>query len=153
MNRIVYLIGVLALIGAFSSSAAAESYLKVDFRYNTSGKTATFTDQSAGMSIVEWRWTFGDRNVSYEQNPAHTFPGYGTYNVTLTVINANGELHTAAKNIVLSPGTLSPYLSMAFVIPLILVIVGVGAVGLARNDYARLGAIVVIIMGVYFLVA
>ena len=105
------------MIGALSSSAAVTAYLKADFSYRTLDKTAWFTDESFGMSIVQWHWTFGDRNYSYDQNPVHTFPGYGTYNITLTVTNANGVLQTAAKNIVLSPAAASPYLSAGFVVP------------------------------------
>jgi len=138
----------------FSSSATSIPYLEADFSYKTLDKTAWFQDESSGMSIVKWHWTFGDpRNYSYEQDPVHTFPGYGTYNVTLTVINANGVLHTAAHDIVLSPAATSPYLSGGFLVPLILVIAAVVVVAMTRNDYMRLGGIVVIIMGVYFIVA
>lgn len=153
MKRILSALVLIAMVGVLSSSAAATPYLEVDFSYKTLNKTAWFTDESFGMSIVEWHWTFGDRNYSYEQNPVHTFPGYGTYNITLTVTNANGVLHTAAKNIVLSAAAGSPYLSANFVVPLILVVAALIVVAMARNDYLRLGCIVVIIGGVYFIVA
>jgi len=59
----------------------------------TSGKaplTIKFTDESTG-SPVAWRWTFGDRNFSTEQNPVHTYNKSGLYAVTLTASNADGS--------------------------------------------------------------
>lgn len=154
MKQLLCAFVLLAIFGMFSSSATATPYLEADFTYKTLGKTAWFQDESVGLEIVEWHWTFGDeRNYSYEQDPIHTFAGYGTYNVTLTVINSYGVLHTAAHNIVLSPAPASPYLTAGFAIPLILVIAAVVVIAMARNDYVRLGGIVVLIMGVYFLVA
>ncbi len=140
---------MLAAVAAHGSA----SYLEADFTYETNDLTGQFTDQSVGINIVEWRWTFGDRNYSYLRNPVHTFPGYGTFNVTLTVINANGELHSAAHDVELTPGAPSPYITAAFLIPLILVMVGLVAVGATKNAYVRLGSVVVLIMGVFFLVA
>jgi gliding motility-associated-like protein len=53
------------------------------------GLPNTFTDQSTigcGGVIVSWNWNFGDGSpASTVQNPTHTFPSAGTYNVTLTV--------------------------------------------------------------------
>lgn len=46
----------------------------------------TSTSQSGLNSIVGYSWDFGDGSAtSSSQNPTHTFPGVGTYNVTLTV--------------------------------------------------------------------
>ncbi len=42
-----------------------------------------FTDQSDSAST--WSWNFGDGGTSTLQNPSHSFPGLGTYNVSLTV--------------------------------------------------------------------
>jgi gliding motility-associated-like protein len=49
--------------------------------------TVNFTDSSSGAS--SWQWDFGDGTTSTAQNPSHTFNGYGNYNVTLIVQNAN----------------------------------------------------------------
>ncbi|MEL6591090.1 MAG: PKD domain-containing protein, partial [Bacteroidota bacterium] len=51
------------------------------------GLPFTFTDQSTGA--VSWAWDFGDGNSSNAQNPVHTFNGFGTFTVCLTVTNAN----------------------------------------------------------------
>jgi hypothetical protein len=40
---------------------------------------------------AEWLWEFGDGSTSMDTLPQHTFPGYGTYEVCLTVSNANGS--------------------------------------------------------------
>ncbi len=40
---------------------------------------------------AEWLWDFGDGSTSTDTLPQHTFPGYGTYEVCLTVSNANGS--------------------------------------------------------------
>ncbi len=45
-----------------------------------------FTDQSTGP--LTWDWDFGDGGPhSFIQNPLHTFPALGVYNVILTVTN------------------------------------------------------------------
>lgn len=49
-----------------------------------------FTDQSTG-SPTSWSWTFGDGSTSTSQNPSHTYGEPGTYDVSLTVANANGS--------------------------------------------------------------
>lgn len=40
---------------------------------------------------VQWSWDFGDGNTSNDQNPNHIYTQDGTYNVQLTVNNANGS--------------------------------------------------------------
>jgi gliding motility-associated-like protein len=52
----------------------------------------SFVDQSTGVSLYEW--DFGDGNVSFEENPDHTFINQDTqsvvFNVTLMVTSAYG---------------------------------------------------------------
>ena len=52
--------------------------------------TVQFTDTSSGDPI-EWKWVFGDGNVSREQNPTHEFKDKRDYLVQLTVVNVLGE--------------------------------------------------------------
>ncbi|KGE85079.1 hypothetical protein IX84_29735 [Phaeodactylibacter xiamenensis] len=40
---------------------------------------------------TEWLWDFDDGSTSTDTLPQHSFPGYGTYEVCLTVSNANGS--------------------------------------------------------------
>jgi len=49
-----------------------------------------FTDISTGTPTT-WSWDFGDGTNSAEQNPVHTYSTAGSYPVSLTVSNANGE--------------------------------------------------------------
>lgn len=55
-----------------------------------------FTDQSTisnehtNNEIVEWFWQFGDGSTSEDQNPTHAYNATGDYEVTLTVVSANG---------------------------------------------------------------
>ena len=44
-----------------------------------------FTDRSIGAT--SWQWNFGDGNTSTQQNPTHTYAAFGSYVVTLTVMN------------------------------------------------------------------
>ncbi|MDY9926333.1 S-layer protein domain-containing protein [Methanosarcina sp.] len=52
--------------------------------------TVNFTDQSTGSPIC-WYWNFGDKCISTDQNPVHTYKKAGKYTVSLTVENAVGE--------------------------------------------------------------
>jgi hypothetical protein len=46
---------------------------------------------SHGAPPYEWYWTFGDGNVSYEQNPTHKFTSPYTYTVVLFVTDGEDE--------------------------------------------------------------
>jgi PKD repeat protein len=60
--------------------------------------TVSFTDQSTSSEeIVSWDWDFGDGNTSTEQNPTHVYYE-GTYDVTLTVEDSEGDDDTETKN-------------------------------------------------------
>jgi PKD repeat protein len=49
-----------------------------------------FIDQSQGAP-TSWKWDFGDGETTIEKNPVHTYTNLGTYTVTLTVSNVNGQ--------------------------------------------------------------
>jgi PKD repeat protein len=48
-----------------------------------------FTDLSTG-SPTSWLWSFGDGNLSAEQNPTHVYGFPGSYTVNLKATNAGG---------------------------------------------------------------
>jgi len=48
-----------------------------------------FTDQSSG-DYQYWLWDFDDGFTSSQQNPCHTFPTDGVYNVSLQITDSNG---------------------------------------------------------------
>jgi len=56
------------------------------------GVAVTFTNTSNPNTpgTVLYNWDFGDGTSSSAQNPTHTFPSQGYYNITLTVTNGQG---------------------------------------------------------------
>lgn len=76
--------------GMTSSSAIVHVYnADYSYRQGSSGREYTFTDISTGDPSI-WFWNFGDGVTSWEQNPDHTFPGPGNYQVGLKVSGSNG---------------------------------------------------------------
>ncbi|MCB0395424.1 MAG: T9SS type A sorting domain-containing protein [Flavobacteriales bacterium] len=63
--------------------------INVDNSSGWGSLTVQFTDNSTG-NPDSWKWDFDDGTSSNQQNPTHTF-AQGTYNVSLTVTNANGK--------------------------------------------------------------
>jgi len=64
-----------------------------------------FTDLSVpnAANIISWLWNFGDGGYSPMQNPTHSYATYGTFNVTLTVVNSNGCSKDTTKQILVHP--------------------------------------------------
>jgi PKD repeat protein len=56
--------------------------------YNAGGNPVTFTN-TTNAGTWTWAWRFDDGGTSAAQDPVHTYTGLGTYNVMLTVSNAN----------------------------------------------------------------
>lgn len=57
-----------------------------------------FTDLSAGSPMPNsWTWNFGDLSTSTLRNPIHIYTQPGTYSVSLTVSNENGEITSVTK--------------------------------------------------------
>ncbi len=54
------------------------------------GLIVQFNDTSTGTP-ASWNWTFGDGDISPDQNPSHIYTTTGTYNVNLTATNAAGS--------------------------------------------------------------
>jgi len=67
-----------------------------DFDLNPMGGCAPLTVTPNDLSvpgdgnIVDWTWDFGDGTVLTGPNPAHTYTVPGTYDVSLSVTDANG---------------------------------------------------------------
>ncbi|MFZ4401037.1 MAG: PKD domain-containing protein, partial [Bacteroidales bacterium] len=64
-----------------------------------------FTDISIGYGspINDWHWHFSDGDSSSYQHPSHQFPGSGTFNDTLIVINIMGCTDTVVKPVIIRP--------------------------------------------------
>ena len=55
--------------------------------------TVSFTsarNDSAGNSITNWSWSFGDGSSSAAQNPSHTYTNTGSFSATLIETNNSG---------------------------------------------------------------
>ncbi len=52
--------------------------------------TVNFTDQSTN-NPTSWNWAFGDGGSSEQQNPSYAYNNPGTYTVSLTAVNADGQ--------------------------------------------------------------
>jgi gliding motility-associated-like protein len=87
------------VISAFEPTAA--------FTYsNTCPNTPIqFTDQSTlpGGNIISWNWNFGGTGTSTQQNPVHTFPSPGTYNVSLVIETDLGCIDTVVQQVIITP--------------------------------------------------
>ena len=64
-----------------------------DFDYTISAWRASFTDKSmcTDCSTINWQWDFGDGFEAATQNPDHAYTADGTYTVSLTVTDSNGQ--------------------------------------------------------------
>lgn len=71
-----------------SSTCVAEFKVELD-TLNNQPNVYYFADISSG-NINNWLWDFGDGQLSFEQNPSHTFQESGTYEVCLTISTNNG---------------------------------------------------------------
>jgi PKD repeat protein len=83
-----------------SNTASKANYIVVtlapvaDFSVNQRVGNAPFIVQFQDLSTnnpTSWLWQFGDGTTSTQQNPTHTYPSIGAYNVTLTVSNQYGS--------------------------------------------------------------
>ena len=93
----------------------------VDSRQGKAPFIVNFRDLSAGNPTL-WSWEFGDGTGSSEQNPAHTYPFEGSYDVRLTVSNQfgsdtvfktgstsqRGNLPPVALTTIKTPATIAP---------------------------------------------
>ncbi len=71
------------------------------FTFVLDGLTATFTNLSA--NATDYTWNFGDGTTSNEENPVHTFPGPGNYDVTLNVSNQGQCTRANGQNVYIQP--------------------------------------------------
>jgi PKD repeat protein len=65
----------------------------------------SFTDKSINAPTA-WMWDFGDGATGTDQNPTHTYTTLGTYSVTLTASNSDGQDTTTKANYIVT--TLAP---------------------------------------------
>ncbi len=70
----------------FTSGVAIETFTQVAFANQSNNAT-------------NYNWDFGDGNTSTEIDPKNTYPGEGSYTVTLTIIDALNQTSTYSETI------------------------------------------------------
>jgi len=73
------------------------------------GSPVTFTNTSSGLTPPTPHWDLGDGTTSSQTNPTHTYPGAGTYTVTLTVTSASGCTAERIRDITIHPIPLADF--------------------------------------------
>jgi len=72
------------------STIAPISDFHSDVQSGCQATTIKFANKSWPLEL-DYQWDFGDGNTSSEFNPSHTYENAGTYSVSLSVSNDNGE--------------------------------------------------------------
>lgn len=88
----------------------------VEFNYSAPDDNKLVVNFEADADKAsDWKWGFGDKKTSSEQNPSHTYAKYGTYKASLTARNSSGCSSSVAKEItvkneinLLAPSGFSP---------------------------------------------
>jgi PKD repeat protein len=80
------------------------------FSFSCSNLTCTFTDGSADPdgTIESWVWEFGDGTGSTDQNPQHTYPAGGSYEVKLTVTDSDDATDDVVQQVSVTPQNQGP---------------------------------------------
>lgn len=77
-----------------------------DFEFVANDFDVTFTDLSSDYESL--LWDFGDGNMSIEENPQHTYPAEGNYEVILSATNDCGTIETS-KTVTISTLPIADY--------------------------------------------
>lgn len=78
---------------------------EADFSSNVNGLTVTFTDKSTDdTSVTSHNWSFGDGSSSSASNPSHTYSADGSYQVSLTVSDAQGLTDSKTATVTVADG-------------------------------------------------
>ncbi len=103
-------LGVAQSPGEFFRNQMAQTNQQVkaptaDFNYSGFDLNVSFTDktQAGSGAINSWAWDFGDKGTSNQPNPTHRFFSYGTWQVSLTVTDSNGQQSRTFAQVILQP--------------------------------------------------
>jgi vibriolysin len=74
-----------------------------NFSYQANELNVIFSDSSSDdKAVTSYAWNFGDNTNSTQQNPSHSYAADGSYTVSLTVSDAEGETNTKSTSISVS---------------------------------------------------
>ena len=97
------LVNQYGVLPTCSGPAINVSNPTVSFTESKSNGVSLFTvafkapkTDSAGVAIKSWAWDFGDKQVSFLENPSHTYTNPGVYSPSIIVSNALGLLSSRA---------------------------------------------------------
>jgi M6 family metalloprotease-like protein len=91
-----------------SNTKIMKDYIKIsepaaDFAADTTSGigyvNVNFTDKSLGH-IQQWKWEFGDGNVSSQRNPSHIYTYVDTFTVSLTIVSSGGTKKITKENFI-----------------------------------------------------
>lgn len=89
-----------------------------DFSFSANNLTVGFVDASSDPdgTITSRAWNFGDFRATAETNPYHTYTSAGTYAVTLTITDNDGETRQVTRNVTVTapPPNLPPAANFTF---------------------------------------
>lgn len=76
------------------------------FTSSVNGNSVSFSNNSSDdQGIASSSWSFGDGNVSSSTNPSHTYNSAGSYTVTLTVTDTQGQTDSTAASVIIAGDT------------------------------------------------
>jgi len=64
--------------------------------------TDTSNDTDGVSDIVNWTWSFGDGEISFDQHPTHSYNANGNFTVTLSILDSQGCGDTTQQTITIS---------------------------------------------------
>ncbi|MCD6512648.1 MAG: PKD domain-containing protein, partial [Thermoplasmata archaeon] len=104
-GKALFIAGIMIIVAFMNMNTMAWAPLSADFTWQPENpndlQEVHFIDNSSG-NIVIWVWYFGDGNSSTDVNPYHKYADNGSYNVTLIVISAYGNMDKITKQINIS---------------------------------------------------
>lgn len=117
VKKIIWVVGAFVLAIAFQSCDDLKMYEPLgansipdatsptaSFSFaqgeGTADEWMTYTFSNQSNSATTYAWDFGDGNTSTEVDPQNTYPGEGTWTVTLTASDALGAESTYSKEVV-----------------------------------------------------
>ena len=94
------------LAGQSCAGGTTDNPPSSSFTYSCNELACSFTDSSTDDNgINTYSWSFGDGSNSTAQNPSHTYAADGSYTVSLTVTDTNGQTDTSSTTVTVSAAT------------------------------------------------